>query len=136
MPVHLLTPGLSLVIPADVLDALGWTADTVVHPSVEHGALVLRALQLPGDAGLPAPRMAEPAPAPSPAPSPMSGRVVSSRIGIGVTRSQLALLLGVLPVDVTAWEEGRAAPDAPTLDRLDALEADPEAARTALESLE
>lgn len=112
-------PRLSIDVPPQLLAELGWDPAAPLHLSVEGGALVVR----PVTAQRPAP----------PPPPPSTQEVIGARMAVGVTRSDLAWLLGVSPQEVTAWEEGGAAPDDAARGRLAALAADPEAARARLD---
>jgi DNA-binding XRE family transcriptional regulator len=123
-------PEVTVTIPNHVLAVLGWDGRTPLSMAVQDGALVLRPIVEAADR----PIVAEPTGGgAAPAPGALALQVVEARLGLGFTRSELALLLDTLPNTVAAWEDGTRVPDASVLTRLaEALEK-PDLARDAVD---
>ena len=131
----LIRPELTLTIPPSLLASLGWDEATLLALEVVDGALMIRA-DTPRPAEAPSPAQAGP-PAPALAPAELgqpglqgtASDVLSTRIELGLTRSELALACGEDYAVIAAWEEGRTQPTEAQRQILERVRADPEAAR-------
>jgi len=117
------TPDISVPLPAPLLAAIGWQPGALLLADLDgRGGLVLRVL----------PTAPKPPAAQAPTTQP-DAELLGVRIELGLTRSELAALLGVEPTDVAAWEEGAGEATAGQRAAARALLADPEAARQRLD---